>query len=122
MKRFVVGVAMVALLALSAGAFAAGGLSGKYQTKIASGPLKGTVTLRFAKSGTYTVKGAFGTITGKSTFSGSTVTFGAEHGSSCTRAGKYRFKLTGKTLKFRKVSDACSDRAGILARTFAKAG
>jgi hypothetical protein len=122
MRRFVVAVATIAALALSPSALAAGRLNGKYQTKLASGPLKGTVTLGFGKSGAYTVKGAFGTITGQDTVSGSTVTFSHEHGSACKRAGKYRFKLTGKTVKFTKISDSCGDRVGVLVRTFTKVG
>jgi hypothetical protein len=122
MRRFVVAVTTIAALTFSASALAAGGLNGKYQTKLASGPLKGTVTLAFGKNGAYTVKGAFGTITGQDTVSGSTVTFGHEHGSACTRAGRYRFKLKGKTVKFTKISDSCGDRAGVLVRTYTKVG
>jgi hypothetical protein len=122
MRRLVVAVATVAVLALSPGALAAGGLQGKYQTKIASGPLKGTVTLSFGKKGAYTVKGAFGTIKGQDAVAGSKVTFDHEHGSACKGPGKYRFKLTGKSLKLAKISDACTDRSGVLVRTFTKAG
>jgi hypothetical protein len=125
MKRVAVAIAAVAALTLTPGALAAGGLSGKFQTKIKSGQLKGTWTVSFSKKGTYGVKGPLGAATGKNTYSGSTITFAKETGASACSAGtvgKYTFKLTGKTLKLTKKSDSCSGRASVLKGTFTKVG
>jgi hypothetical protein len=116
--------AAVAALALSPAALAAGGLSGKFQTKVPSGQLKGTWTLTFSKKGTYTVKGPLGGASGKNTYSGSTVTFARETGATACSggSGKYTFKLSGKTLKLTKKSDPCAPRASILTRKLTKVG
>jgi hypothetical protein len=125
MKRLVVAIAAVAALTLSAGALAAASLSGRFQTKVSSGQLKGTWTLSFSKKGTYTVKGPLGSAAGKNTYSGSTITFGRETGASACApgaTGKYGFKLSGKTLKLTKKSDPCGPRASILTRKLTKIG
>jgi hypothetical protein len=113
----------VAALALSPSALAAGALHGSYRTQIASGQLKGTWTVTFAKKSTYTVRGPLGKAAGKNTFAGTKITFGHETGASaCSTTGKYTFKLTGKTLKLTKVSDACAPRATILTHKLVKVG
>jgi hypothetical protein len=124
MKRLVVVIAAVAALTLTPGALAAGRLSGKFQTKVGSGQLKGTWTLSFSTKGTYTVKGPLGSASGKNTYSGSTISFGSEKGATaCTSAaGKYTYKLSGKTLKLTKKSDPCGPRASILTRKLTKVG
>ena len=124
MKRLVVAIAAVAALTLTPGALAAGRLSGKFQTKVASGQLKGTWTLSFSKKGTYTVKGPLGAAAGKNTYSGSTITFGRETGDTACSGGtaRYTYKLSGKTLKLTKKSDPCAPRASILTRKLTKVG
>lgn len=78
MKRLVVAIAAVAALTLTPGALGAASLSGRFQTKVSSGQLKGTWTISFSKKGTYAVKGPLGSAAGKNTYSGSTITFGRE--------------------------------------------
>jgi len=122
----IVVVAVAALaLALSPGASAAGALSGKYRGTISSGFLKGTWTITFNKSKkTYKVVGPFGSLTGHNRYSGSQITFYKESaGTICPGAGTYRYRLTGRTLKFTKVREACNPRAIVTARpTYRKVG
>jgi hypothetical protein len=120
-------VVTLAPLALSPSALAAGPLSGKYQTRIASGQLKGTWTISFVPNGTYTVKRPFpGLVRGKDTFSGSTVTFNHEgtspDGTCNQKPGKYRFTVTGKTLKLTLISDSCVGRRAVLSHKLTNVG
>ena len=110
MKRLIIAAAAVAALSLSPGAQAAGVIMGKYRGKIPSGFLKGTWTINFYKGG-YKVTGPFGSLTGRSTFKGSTVVFSHEsEGTICPGAGTYRFKITGKTLKMTSINEPCRPR------------
>ncbi len=70
------------------------------------------------------VTSRFGTLTGRLRFSGSTVTFSHEsEGSLCpTKVGKYRFKITGKTLKLTKISDPCGVRVMVHSPKYTKIG
>jgi hypothetical protein len=124
MKRLAVAVVAVATLALSPGALAARVPNGKYRGKITSGFLKGTWTIAFFKKGSsYKVTGPYGSLTGKSKFSGSTVTFSHEsEGTICHGPGKYKYKLTSKTLKLRPIRETCPVRAKVYAPTFRKVG
>lgn len=124
MRRFALAGAGMLALALSPAALAAAGPSGRYQTKVPSGQLKGTWTINFVKPGSYIVSGPFpGTVHGKDTVSGSTLTLNHESaGSDCTGPGKYKFKLSGKTLKLTKISDACTTRATVTSHKFTKVG
>jgi hypothetical protein len=114
----------LALFATSSVALADGGLSGRYKTTISgqSGALQafaGTWTIKF-KSGSYTWKHSAepgGVVdAGKYKISGSTITFRdtSAHGDSigCQGSGKYRFKLSGKTLTFTVISDPVSSCYG----------
>ncbi len=130
MKRLAIALSLVATLALCAAALAAGGLSGSYTTKIGSKPLggqlKGTWTITF-KNGKYSVAENGTTLVhGKYTISNGKITFGHETGQiSCKPSGVYSFKLTGKKLKFTRVSDSsssCEGRAAVLAGNFTKSG
>ncbi len=72
-------------------------------------------TINFAKKGSYTIDGPFrGLIRGKNTFAGTTMTFNHERNSSdetCGNVlGKYRFSVTGNTLKLTRISDKCEAR------------
>src|SRR5947209_8761739 len=97
---------VLALLAVSSAALAAGGLSGTYKTRVTgkTGPLaafNGRWAVTF-KTGKYTFKhnGAFA-VRGKDKISGSTITVNDTSAARntpyrCPSPGKYRFKLTGK--------------------------
>ncbi len=125
MKGLAVVVVAVAALALSPGALAAGPLSGKYRGQITTGFLKGTWRMTFNRSTlTYKVTGPFGSLTGRNRYSGSVITFYREsEGTICPGAGRYRFKLTGRRLKFTKISEKCAPRAIVTARpTYRKVG
>ena len=123
MRRLTTIAAVLLSLTTVGAALAAGGL-GKYQIKITGhgaksehGRLDGTWTVGFPTPGSGTVKltwdgrPAGG---GRYVISGSTITLTPKPGHSCTVTGKYRFKLSGGTLTFTKVSDPCADRRHIL--------
>jgi hypothetical protein len=104
-------------------AFAGGTLAGAYKTKITSPPeFKGTWVLKFAKGGTYTVaNGGHILVRGKYSSTGAKITFSHETGDgACSKAGRYSWKKSGKTLKFTRITDsaACAGRSGVLAQTF----
>ena len=125
MKGLAVVVAAVVEMALSPGAPAASRLSGKYRGQITSGFLKGTWTMTFNRSKlTYKVTGPFGSLTGHNKYNGSRITFYKEsEGTICPGAGVYRYRLTGRTLKFTKIREACNPRAIVTARpTYRKVG
>jgi hypothetical protein len=130
MKRVAITAAAIAALAFSPAALAAGGLSGKYKTKIISdhalgGSLNGTWTLDFKPNGSYTVTDD-GTIVirGKFTSTASKITLSHEKGTAaCPATGRYSYKLTAQTLKFSRISDpTCPGRSGVLANTFKTVG
>jgi hypothetical protein len=106
---------LTAGLALPSGASAASAFPGTYRTKLsAPAQFKGTWTLTFRKSGTYSVAlGASVLVNGRYTVSGSKITLGHEKGpASCAPAGTYSFKRTGASLKLTKVSDSVAKCAG----------
>lgn len=123
--RFTIAAAVAATLALPPAALGAAVPSGTYRTTIRSGEVKGVWTFTFTKSGAYTVKGDFpGRIHGKGKYSGTTMTF--DHETNGTQetcgeaAGKYRFSIAGKKLKFTKISDSCEPRRDVLSHTFTR--
>ncbi|HWF72441.1 MAG TPA: lipocalin family protein [Solirubrobacteraceae bacterium] len=130
MKRLVIGVAFAAALALCSVALAGGGLSGTYKTKVHTsalqGALNGTWTIAF-KSGAYTVtdNGA-AVIHGKYAVKGDKITLTDKSGKdACPAPGTYKFTLTGKKLRFARVSDsnpACIGRVTVLGGKFTKIG
>lgn len=100
---------------------------GKYRTRIATGELAGTWTFNFVKKGSYTIDTPFPGLTrGKNTFSGTTMTFNHERsasGKNCRDVrGKYRFTITGKTLRLTLVSDKCQPRRVVLSHKLTKIG
>jgi hypothetical protein len=130
MKRLAVVTVLLlaAVLALSAVASASGTLSGSYRTRIGAKPLggqlEGTWTIKFSH-GNYKVSlGSRTAVKGKYTISGSTVRLGQETGPlACSSTGTYRYRISGSTLKFTRVSDgssACAGRAAVLAGSFTK--
>lgn len=126
MKRFAFAAIIAASLVLACSAVADGGLTGTYSTKITgSNQFNGTWTLQMTKKGTYTVKqnGKVG-VTGSFTSTDSKITFlkGDKGPGACPGVGKYKWDLTGKKLKFTRISDSCSGRMNVLSHTFTKAG
>jgi hypothetical protein len=129
MKRLVCAVAVVAVLGLTSVALAAGGLSGKYKTVIHTtafgGALNGTWIIKFS-NGTYratdnghaVVHGTFKVVGNKVTVKD------AKGPNACPVKGVYKFKFSGRKLRFREVSDslspACAGRVAVLAHTFKK--
>ena len=131
MKRFALVVSVIAALGVCSVALAASSLSGSYKTKITStalgGALKGTWTLKL-KNGVFTAAKS-GTVQGQGTYSikGPKITFHDKpHAGGCKSPGVFKFKLTGKKLKFTRVSGsstgACKPRAIVLAGSFTKVG
>jgi hypothetical protein len=123
MKRCAIAAMVVATLALSSIALAAGTPAGKYTTTIKSpAQLKGTWILNLAKGGTYTVvDNGHVLIRGKYSTTGSKITFGHETGDgACAKTGTYTWKKTATTLEFTRVRDSplCRGRSGVLAHTF----
>jgi hypothetical protein len=129
MKRLAVTITAVSALALCTAAFAGSPLSGTYNTTIGKGPLGGKLagawSLTFS-SPNYTVsyKGAK-VVVGTYTTSGGKLTFNDKSGKlACPGKGVYSYKLNGRSLTFKVVSDkspACAGRRGVLAGgTFTK--
>ena len=130
LRKLVVAVVLVLSLAAVPAAFAASALSGTYKTKVTSsavkGQLKGTWTVTF-KKGTYTVKqNGKGVVKGKDTFKSGRVTFHDTSGpGKCPGTATYKYKVSGKTLKFTNVNDrtkACLGRETVLKGKFVKTG
>lgn len=117
--------AALTVLAMSSVALAAGGLSGTYTTTVKSpAQLKGKWAITFAKAGSYTVTLNGETLArGRYLSTATTVTFDRERGSSCTGAGTYRWKRSGKTVTFAKKreSASCQARALVLSHRFTQA-
>ena len=130
MKRLTIALAAVAALALAPAAVASGSLSGKYKTVIKGshqlgGGLNGTWVLNFTKGQYHVTDNGMAAVHGKTVIKGNVITFRDEKGSNgCPTAGKYRFKLNGKKLTFKRISDStssnCLGRTLVLARTFTK--
>ena len=118
--------ALVAALALSAVALAAGGVAGTYATTIKSpAQVKGKWVLKLAKGGTYTValngkRLARGTYSATAT----TITLRESAANGCGGSGTYAWKKSGKTLTFVRKREAasCQGRAAVLAHRFTQVG
>lgn len=130
LRKLALAACMVLVLAAVPAAFAASSLSGTYKTTVkssaAGGHLKGTWTATF-KNGTYTVKqNGKGIVKGKNTFKSGRVTFHDTSGpGKCPGTATYKYKVTGKKLKFTNVNDkskACIGRETVLKGTFTKTG
>ena len=130
MKRLAITASVAAALALSSAALAAGTLSGTYKTKITGtalgGSLNGTWTIKF-KSGNYTVTDeGIAVVHGKYSIKGTKITLNDKSGKdACPGPGIYKFKPTGKKLKFTRVSDPnenCIGRVTVLAGSYTKVG
>lgn len=130
MKRFATVLSIVAMLSVTGTASAAGTLHGTYRTKIGDnvlgGQLKGTWTIAF-NNGAYTVsRGRSAVVLGKYSITKNKVSLSHETGPlSCKSTGTYTFKLTGRKLKFTRVSDSsasCAGRVAVLSGKFTKVG
>jgi hypothetical protein len=118
-KRLALAAAVAAAAASPSLALAGGSLAGTYKTTIAKpAQFKGTFALKLAAGGAYTVTDDGHLIVrGKYTGSGSKITFGHETGEgACAKSGTYTWTKSGKTLRFKRMSDAasCSGRITIL--------
>jgi hypothetical protein len=113
---------LVAALAMSSVAVAAGGLSGAYSTTIKSpAQLEGEWVLTFAKGGVYRVSVDGQTVArGRYTSTAKTITLDRERGSGCTGPGTYAWKKSGKIVTFsrKRESSSCQARALVLSHRF----
>ena len=123
MKRIATAAALAIALVACTTALAASALSGTYNATITgNGSLNGAWSLSFSGSKyTITFKGATA-VSGSFTQSGSKITFSDRSGKyACSSKGVYSYTLSGRTLKFKRVSDAkCSGRRTVLAATYTK--
>jgi hypothetical protein len=123
MKRLITVAAMLLTLGVAPLALAAAG-PGKFESKLAGtgaktqhGRLDGTWTISLTRRPTGTVKltrNGERTGGGKYVISGKTITFTPKPGGTCTTKGRYRFKLSGSTLTFTRIKDACAVRRDVL--------
>lgn len=118
-KRIALAASVAAALASPSLALAGGSLAGTYKTTFASpAQFKGTWVLKFAAGGAYSVTdNGHLLVRGKYTSGGSKITFGHETGQgACAKSGTYTWTKAGKTLRFKRVSDAasCNGRITIL--------
>jgi hypothetical protein len=124
MRSGVVCLMLVAMLAVSAVA-ATAGLTGTYATTITGkhGVPSGLWRLDFKPSGELTLS-AHGTALGTAKFLSSTTEVKIKDNpgpGTCPGTGVYKFKLTGRTLRFRLVNDpTCAGRRFVLSHTFTK--
>ena len=111
----------LALASIAPAALATEHLSGTYETKIAKpASVKGLWRVKFTSgSDTVSLNGR-PLIHGHYTISKSTITLKSHGTGACTSPGKYTFTLSGKTLKFTKISDPCPGRPEVLAHPFTK--
>src|ERR1700759_3044113 len=130
MRKLLVATCLVLALAGAPAALAGTAFSGTYNTAVTwaavKGQRKGSWTIAF-KKGTYTVKqNGKGVVKGKNTFKSGRVTFHDTSGpGKCPATGTYKYKVTGKKLKFTNVNDkskACIGRETVLKGAFTKTG
>lgn len=124
MRRYVVVASIAAALAVPSLALAGGSPIGTYSTSITSPPdFRGTWALSLAKGGAFTLSldGRM-LVRGRYSTTGSKVTFGRDE--FCSKPGTYTWKKSGKTLRFKRVSDspACDGRIELLSHTFTLRG
>ena len=125
LKRTVVrcGAVMVAALAVSAVALAAGGgVAGTYATTVKSpAEMKGRWVLTLAKSGTYAVAlNGQAVARGRYSATATTITLREPVDNGCGGSGTYAWKKTGKSIRFARKREAasCEARAAVLAHRF----
>ncbi len=129
-KRFAIAAAAICCsIGPAAPALAAGKLTGRFATTIKGdtslhGALNGRWVLNFTRTGAYTITFNGATVVrGRFSSTGSTISFGHESGpASCPTPGRYTVVATGRTLRLKRVSDACNGRMGVLAHTLSRIG
>jgi hypothetical protein len=121
-RRIAVIVPLLTIATIAPMALASGGLSGTYSTKITKpASIKGTWKVKFAAGVDTVYLNGKQEAGGTYRIAGSTITFKKPAAKSgCHKPGKYSFTLSGKTLKFTKISDPCPNRPEILSHTFTK--
>ncbi len=108
MKRFVIVMSILPVLAFVTTATATAAITGKYRTTIATpADAAGTWTLNFKKNGTGTITWNGQLTPLRFTFKGSTLTAPGGAGYVCPTAGTYRINLAGKHLTFKVIHDTC---------------
>ena len=124
MKRFAIVTVLLALLAVTASAYAAG-LSGTYKTKITGSNLAGAWAIKFSHGNYKVTDNGQTVVRGKYTVSGSKLSMKDTGGPlACSATGHYTFSRSGSKLKFKNTGDrssGCAGRAAVLSHTFTKA-
>ena len=128
MKRFaaVATVLLVLLACAATAASAADGLSGTFTTTIhGGGGLAGSWSIKFSHGKYRVIKNGRTVVRGKYTVSGPKLNMKDTSGVlACKPTGRYRYSLSGRTLKFRNTGDrsiGCLGRATVLSHVFTKA-
>ncbi len=131
MKRLLTAVVFVAALTLCSVAVAAVHLAGTWKETIHSsalqGELNGTWTFKAANGVYHVSDNGHAVVHGNYTIKGNKINLKDTGGpAKCPGTGVYKFKVSGKSLKFTLVSDknaACIGRRGVLtAGSFKKVG
>jgi hypothetical protein len=128
MKRIAATMGLATVLVVCATALASVALSGTYTTVIGKGPLGGKVagnwSLAFSGS-KYTVsEGSTAVVNGTFTLRSNRITFTDKSGKlACPGKGVYKYTASGRSLKFKRISDSnakCAGRRAVLAGTYTK--
>ncbi len=130
MKRSVVAIAAVIVLALAPAALAGSSLSGRYKTKITGsktfgGALNGTWVIKFTPGAFHVSQNGKAIDRGTDSIKANVITLKDAPGpGACPTKGKYRFSLHGTTLTFKRISDStsgnCIGRVLVLKHKFTK--
>jgi hypothetical protein len=118
MKRLAVVVTALLVLGVAGTALASGTLSGKYKIVIKNdsalgGGLNGTWVLRLRHGIYHVTDNGKAEVNGTFKIKGHTITLKDTGGpGKCSGSGKYTFKLTGKRVRFKLVSDPSSSCVG----------
>lgn len=129
MRRIVLAMAAISILALAGTALAAGTLTGSYKTKVSGtksfgGFLNATWVLKLTKGHYAVTRNGKLQVRGKDTIKGHVITVRDTSGpAKCSGTGKFRYTLKGKKLRFKKISDpskACAGRDVVLSHVFTK--
>ena len=127
MRRFAVGIALIAALALAVPSIVLAGRDlplGKYRTTVKTpARLKGVWVLDFLKGGKYTIADNGAVVVRGHFTSTSRIYLSGETGpAACSQFGVYSWKRVGKILRFTRISDSCAGRAAVLGLPFTATG
>ena len=131
MKRVVLILTAIVAMGAVPAALAAGSLSGKWTTTISGstqfgGALNGKWVIKFGHGVYHVSQNGKAVVHGRDKIVGNVITLKDAPGpSACPTAGKYRFRIAGKTLTFKRVHDSttgnCIGRVVVLSsHTFTK--